>query len=136
MRIGEAAAAASVTVQTLRYYERRGLLDKPKRQPSGYRAYTDETVRIVRFIKRAQELGFTLSNIEPLLRLTVEHSPCKEVQSVARAKLTELDEKIEALEAMRRALVDLLAQCRRRNRLVCCPLLDALGGVGGVTRAS
>jgi Hg(II)-responsive transcriptional regulator len=126
MRIGEAAAAARVNVQTLRYYERRGLLDEPTRQASGYRAYTDETVRVVRFIKRAQELGFTLTDIEALLRLTVQHARCEEVQSVARAKLTALDEKIALLTAMRAALVDLLAQCRRRKRTVSCPLLDAL----------
>jgi Hg(II)-responsive transcriptional regulator len=128
MRIGEAAAAAGVNVQTLRYYERRGLLHEPKRRPSGYRAYGEDTVRIVRFIKRAQELGFTLDDVAALLRLTVEHARCEEVQDVARTKLTELNDKIAALTAMRSALVDLLGQCRRRKRRVKCPLLDALDG--------
>jgi Hg(II)-responsive transcriptional regulator len=136
MRIGEAAAAAGVNVQTLRYYERRGLLREPKRQASGYRAYSDENVRVVRFIKRAQELGFTLNDVEALLRLTVEGARCEDVQSVAQAKLAELDGKMAALSAMRRALVDVLGQCRRRKRRVSCPLLDALAGSAEVKRAS
>lgn len=126
MRIGEAAAEAGVNIQTLRYYERRGLLREPKRQSSGYRAYTDETVRIVRFIKRAQELGFTLNDVEDLLRLTVEGARCEDVQAIAAKKLQELEEKIEALTAMKGALVQLLGQCRRRKRRVSCPLLGAL----------
>ena len=127
MRIGEAAAEAGVNVQTLRYYERRGLLREPKRQPSGYRAYTDETIRVVRFIKRAQELGFTLNDVEDLLRLTVEGARCEDVQTIAAQKLQELEEKIEVLTAMKGALVQLLGQCRRRKRRVSCPLLDTLG---------
>jgi MerR family transcriptional regulator, mercuric resistance operon regulatory protein len=128
MRIGEAAAEAGVNIQTLRYYERRGLLRKPKRQPSGYRAYTDDTVRIVRFIKRAQELGFTLNDVEDLLRLTVDGARCEDVQAIASKKLSELEQKIEALTAMKAALVQLVGQCRRRKRRVSCPLLDALAG--------
>src|SRR5262249_59336759 len=69
MRIGEVAARASVHVETLRYYERRGLLREPKRQPSGYRSYGEDSVRLGRFIKRAQGLGVTLSGIEGLMRL-------------------------------------------------------------------
>jgi MerR family mercuric resistance operon transcriptional regulator len=130
MRIGEAAAEAGVNIQTLRYYERRGLLREPKRQPSGYRAYTDETVRVVRFIKRAQELGFTLNDVEDLLRLTVDGARCEDVQTIAAKKLQELQEKIEALTAMKGALVHLLGQCRRRKRRVSCPLLDALAHAG------
>lgn len=135
MRIGEAAAEAGVNIQTLRYYERRGLLREPKRQPSGYRAYSDESVRIVRFIKRAQDLGFTLKDVEALLRLTVDRARCEEVQSVATAKLVELDHKIAALSAMRGALVDLLGQCRRRKRRVSCPLLEALADTQETKRA-
>ena len=127
MRIGEAAAEAGVNVQTLRYYERRGLLKNPKRQPSGYRAYTDETVRVVRFIKRAQDLGFSLTDVDDLLRLTVDGARCEDVQSIAATKLADLDAKIASLSAMRTALVDLLGQCRRRKRRVSCPLLAALG---------
>jgi Hg(II)-responsive transcriptional regulator len=131
MRIGEAAAEAGVNIQTLRYYERRGLLREPKRQPSGYRAYTAETVRIVRFIKRAQELGFTLNDVEDLLRLTIDGARCEDVQAIAARKLHELEEKIESLTAMRGALVHLLGQCRRRKRRVHCPLLDTLANAEG-----
>ncbi|MCA1663453.1 MAG: MerR family transcriptional regulator [Myxococcales bacterium] len=127
MRIGQAAAEAGVNVQTLRYYERRGLLREPERQPSGYRAYTDEMVRVVRFIKRAQELGFTLNDVAELLRLTVDGARCQDVQTIAANKLRELEQKIEALTAMKGALVQLLGQCRRRKRRVSCPLLDTLG---------
>ena len=135
MRIGEAASEAGVNVQTLRYYERRGLLKDPKRQPSGYRAYSEDSVRIVRFIKRAQELGFTLTDVADLLRLTVDGARCEDVQSVASAKLVDLDGKITALSVMREALVDLLGQCRRRKRRVSCPLLAALAGEEDVRRA-
>ena len=69
MWISEAAEQAGVNVQTLRYYERRGLLPKPPRQTSGYREFPDDAVRVVRFIKRAQELGFSLNEVEELLRL-------------------------------------------------------------------
>jgi Hg(II)-responsive transcriptional regulator len=126
MRIGEAALEAGVNVQTLRYYERRGLLREPERQPSGYRAYTDESVRVVRFIKRAQELGFTLDGVEELLRLTVDGARCEDVQAIAARKLGDLEDKIASLTAMRGALVELLGQCRRRKRRVSCPLLATL----------
>lgn len=126
MRIGEVADQAGVNVQTLRYYERRGLLREPERRPSGYRAYGEEAVRIVCFIKRAQELGFTLTDVEDLLRLTVDGARCEDVQEIASAKLADLDAKVAALTAMRGALVDLLGQCKRRKRRLSCPLLTAL----------
>src|SRR5262249_40809564 len=109
MRIGEVAARASVHVETLRYYERRGLLREPKRQPSGYRSYGEDSVRLVRFIKRAQVLGFTLSEIEELMRLA-EGGPesCREVRAVTRAKIQDLDQRITSLVAMRRSLVGLV----------------------------
>ena len=69
MRIGAAAEQAGVNVQTLRYYERRGLLPRPPRRTSGYREFPDEAVRVVRFVKRAQDLGFTLDEVEELLHL-------------------------------------------------------------------
>src|SRR5215470_9819706 len=98
MRIGEVAARASVHVETLRYYERRGLLREPRRQPSGYRSYGEESVHLVRFIKRAQELGFTLANIQELLRLA-QGGPesCREVRALAIAKIEDMDRKIRIL---------------------------------------
>ena len=92
MRTGEVAASAGVNAQTLRYYERRGLLHEPPRRDSGYRAYTSETVKVVRFIKRAQEVGFTLDEVEMLLHLA-EGGPanCDAVKVLAQEKLGDLE---------------------------------------------
>src|SRR5688572_18532626 len=88
LRTGELAARAGVNVQTLRYYERRGLLKEPRRRSSGYRAYPAEAVKLIRFVKQAQELGFTLSEIENLLRLRADQkASCSEVRARAESKL-------------------------------------------------
>ena len=127
MRIGQVAARAGVHVETLRYYERRGLLKEPARKPSGYRAYRDDSVRVVRFIKRAQELGFTLTDIGELLRLA-EGGPesCREVRELARAKLEDIGRRIETLQSMRRSLTALVRTCSRRGANRECPLFDAI----------
>ena len=127
MRTGQVAAAAGVNVETLRYYERRGILKEPKRRPSGYREYAPETVRIVRFIKRAQELGFTLDEIEDLLALRDDDTrTCGEVRASARAKVEEIEIKIRHLRAMNRALNVLVASCVDDASTRECPILDAL----------
>jgi DNA-binding transcriptional MerR regulator len=88
MRIGEVAAAAGCSIQTLRYYERRGLLQAPERTAAGYRQYPPDTVRLIRFIKRAQDLGFTLDEIEELLKLRDATGKRRgEIRSVAKAKM-------------------------------------------------
>ena len=126
MRIGEVAREAGVNIQTLRYYERRGLLEQPRRTASGYRAYPSETVRVVRFVKRAQELGFTLVEIEELLRLRDRRVRSRErVQAHAAAKLSDIDERIQSLKAMREALTVLLDSCRCAGPPE-CPILEAL----------
>jgi Hg(II)-responsive transcriptional regulator len=135
LRIGEVAARAGVNIQTLRFYERRGLLEEPARRPSGYRAYPPETVRVVRFIKHAQELGFTLREVEELLRLRDSTStPCSEVQAAAEAKVADIEGKVRRLLAMKRALTLLVKSCAR-NASPECPLLEALeeaqAGQGG-----
>src|SRR5215207_8802008 len=100
MRIGEVAAEAAVNIQTLRYYERVGLLPNPDRRPSGYRAYGRDTVRRVRFIKRAQELGFTLGEIGDLLALRERSaSACEQVEGRASATLVRIEEKIRDLQS-------------------------------------
>ena len=93
MRTSEVAAAAQVNTQTLRYYERRGLLPQPERTRSGYRAYTPDAVRVVRFVKRAQQLGFTLDDIEELLHLA-EGGPasCEEAKTMARTRIADLQQ--------------------------------------------
>jgi MerR family transcriptional regulator, copper efflux regulator len=126
LRIGEVAARASVNVQTLRFYERRGLVSEPPRRSSGYRQYPLESVQRVRFIRRAQGLGFTLAEIKELLRLRDDpHVPCKEVRSTAEAKMADIEQRIRRLRAMKSALRTLVASCVD-NRGHDCPLLEAL----------
>lgn len=127
MRIGELAAAAAVNVQTLRYYERLGLLPQPARRSSGYRVYDPESVRRVRFIKRAQDLGFTLGEIADLLALRERSvSACEQVEARAAATLRRIDEKVRDLESMKGALSEYVTTCQRRQPLGECPLLRAL----------
>src|SRR4029079_12035040 len=98
MRIGAAAAQAGVNVQTLRYYERRGLLPRPPRRQSGYREFPDDAVRIVRFIKRAQDLGFTLDEIEDLLALRSEKRRNRaRIRAVAETRVRQIEQKIAEL---------------------------------------
>lgn len=126
MRTGEVAARAGVNVQTLRYYERRGLLGRPARSTSGYRQYPEQAVRIVRFVKRAQDLGFSLDEVADLLRLRrVSTSRRASAQALATAKLADIETKLQQLEAMRAALGHLLAACCG-GRSEDCPILEAL----------
>jgi len=121
------AAQAAVNAQTLRYYERRGLLPEPDRSASGYRAYPPEAVRRVRFIKRAQELGFTLDDIETLLHLA-DGGPdsCDGVRAIATAKVTDLEERIADLQALRDGLTRLVATCEKPRAERECPILHEL----------
>lgn len=127
LKIGEAAARAEVNVQTLRYYERRGLIAEPERTAAGYRLYPPETVPLVRFIKRAQELGFSLGEIEQLLDLRIDRvSSCEEVQALAEAKIDAIDDKIRQLSALRKALGVLVRSCERGDDTRECPILEAM----------
>jgi MerR family transcriptional regulator, copper efflux regulator len=127
MLIGQVAAAAAVNVQTLRYYERVGLVPRPARRASGYRTYPPDTVRRVRFIKRAQDLGFTLGEIGDLLALRRQSvTACERAQARAAATLDRIAEKIQDLERMRTGLATYVNACRRSRPLVECPLLRAL----------
>ena len=130
MRIGDVAARAGVNTQTLRYYERRGILGEPKRSASGYREYPTDTVRLIRFIKRAQELGFTLDEIEELiaLRQTTQKRRAK-VRDLAAAKMRDIDEKLARLQAMRSALSTLVEDCACGAETFTCPILEALDDV-------
>ena len=116
-----------MNVQTLRYYERRGLLPEPERLESGYRSYGSEAVRIVRFVKRAQQLGFSLDDVGSLLQLAGGGpESCGAARRLAAEKMAELDRKIEALGAMRESLSQLVATCDRPPASRECPLLQAL----------
>src|SRR5437868_1721423 len=127
MWIGELATRAGVKPETLRYYERRGLLGAARR-PSGFREYDSEALRRVRFIKRAQDLGFTLEEIRDLLGLWAESSKsCNAVQRRASATLTRIEAKIADLRRMSGALSKYVDACRNRSALERCPLLDEPG---------
>ena len=127
LSIGQVANAAGVNVQTLRYYERVGLVPPPKRSRAGYRLYTDETVRMVTFVKRAQELGFTLKEIKELLKFRTAGLQKREaVRSAAEAKVADIDARIEDLTAIRAALASLLKSCSCQGTKPACPILEAL----------
>ncbi len=130
MRIGEVAAGAGVNIQTLRYYERRGLLPEPERRESGYRAYDPETVRLVQFIKRAQELGFTLREIAELIELRESPRRGTEVRSLAQAKIEDIERKMRRLRAMRDALRGLVEACDCEGGAPTCPIIEALDDSG------
>ena len=128
MRIGELAEQAKVSVQTLRYYERRGLLPPPERQRSGFRSYDADSVRRVRFIRRAHDLGFTLEEIKDLLGLWTDSArSCTAVEKRASATLGRIDRKIANLRQMSEALSSYVSACRTRAALERCPLLQELG---------
>jgi MerR family transcriptional regulator, mercuric resistance operon regulatory protein len=127
MRTHEVADRAGVNAQTLRYYERRGLLAEPPRSPAGYRDYPTSVVGVVRFVKRSQELGFTLTEVEELLSLA-EGGPdsCDRARTLAEAHAAELDRRIADLHRMRASLGELVATCERPRADRSCPLLEAI----------
>lgn len=123
------ARQARVNPQTLRYYERRGLLPEPERTGAGYRAYSPDAVRVVRFVKRAQELGFTLAEVEELLELA-DGGPegCDAARGLATSKIADLLARIDDLRAMQDALTRLVHTCERPRARRECPLLAEIGG--------
>ena len=128
MQIGRLAAQAGVNVQTLRYYERRGLLPRPPRTETNYRAYPEDAVVRVRFVKRAQELGFSLLEIKELLSLrAAPRARCADVLQRSKRKIQDIDDKIATLRRMRRALSKLMAECHGTLPVTKCPILEALG---------
>jgi Hg(II)-responsive transcriptional regulator len=125
MWISEAAEQAGVNVQTLRYYERRGLLPKLPRRSSGYREYQDEAVRVVRFVRRAQELGFSLDEIRELLGLRRHSGRNRQrIRTVAERRIRQIEQKIAELDRMRRALRTLVQTCHEGSTLE-CPIIEA-----------
>ena len=127
LTIGKLAAAAGVGVETIRFYERQGLLPQPPRRRSGYRQYPPEAVARVLFIRRAKNLGFTLREIVELLDLRVAPGTnCATVRTRAKSKLDDIDQKMAELERMRGALQRLVKACRGRGPRSDCPILEAL----------
>ena len=124
---GRLAHQTGVNLETIRFYERSGLLPAPPRLPSGYRTFPPDTPRRIHFIRRAQELGFTLAEIRELLDLSVsKHQDRAEVRSIAHARLTEIESKIASLNAMKQALEHLADQCTGHGPADECPILQAI----------
>jgi len=128
-KIGEVASRAHVNKETVRYYEKRGLIPKPDRRRSGYRIFTKRHIEQIRFIKRAQELGFTLSEIKELLELRMdENTTCSEIKDEAQRKYQDVVDKIEDLQRIKTTLLDLIDSCTGSGPKGDCPILEALEG--------
>lgn len=125
LTIGKLAEAAGVNIETIRYYQRRGLLDQPSKPLGGHRRYAPGQVKRVRFIKRAQALGFTLDEVGALLRLDAACA-CAETRELATRKLAVIETKMADLAAMHRALGGLVQQCDAGNSSAACPIIDVL----------
>lgn len=125
MTISRLAGTAGVNVETVRFYQRSGLLDEPVRPDSGYRTYKEADVRRIRFIKRAQLLGFTLDEIAELLKLEGSRT-CADTRDLAARKLSMVESKLSDLLAMKKALVGMIGRCDVGNRTRGCPIIQAL----------
>ncbi len=131
LTIGKIAKEAGVGIETVRFYERQGLLKQPKKTPgSAFRLYGPEDAQKIRFIKRAQELGFTLKEIKDLIKLNSQRSAtCADVQTRAREKRKQIEQKISDLEQMKQALILLEKACAvGPEMMACCKIEDCLEG--------
>lgn len=132
MTIGQVAERTDLGVETIRFYERQGLVPEPPRTAAGYRQYPPETVDRLRFIQRAKELGFSLREIQELLNLRLDGGACaSDVRERAEAKVHDIEARIRDLERMRTALAELTAACTGQGGSGRCAILDALDGGGG-----
>ena len=127
LTIGEVAKQTHVNIETVRYYERRGLIPEPPRRESGYRQFSPEVVTRIKFIKRAQELGFSLNEISELLTLRLDpEQPCSEVKQRAEAKIAAIEHKIADLQLIKQTLVKVTNACTGQGTTSTCPTLNAL----------
>lgn len=128
MRIGEAAKAGGVGVETIRYYERQGLVPQPPKPKTGHgvRQYPQKTIEQIRFIREAQHLGFSLREIKDLMSLQSHGGDCGAVRAQASDKVAEVNRKIERLTEIKAALEDLIQQCPGRGGLRRCSILRAI----------
>jgi len=125
LTIGRVAATAGVNIETIRYYQRRGLLEEPAKPLGGYRNYPLEMVNRVRFIKRAQTLGFTLEDVAGLLQLS-DSDACTKTRRLAARKLSLIEQKIAELMTMHDALAELVGRCDRKLKRGACPIIEIL----------
>lgn len=132
LTIGKVAKKAGVNLETIRYYERQGLIPRPPQRQSdggflGYRHYPAETVKRIQFIRHAKELGFSLKEIAELLSLKIEQNvTCGDVRKRAEAKIADIDGRIKTLQRMKKALVNLAKECKGKGPVSECPILEAL----------
>lgn len=127
LTIGEVAKSAGVGVETIRFYQRKGLIDQPARPDSGFRHYDAQMPRRIRFIRHAQELGFALREIRELLELRVDpRVSCADVKAKAVAKIVEVEDKLASLSRIREALIAITHSCAGEGPTSECPILEAL----------
>lgn len=127
LSIGQVARQSGVGVETIRFYEREGLLEEPPRRASGYRQYSEQVVTRLHFIKRAQRLGFSLKEINELLLLRVDtDTSCEQVKQRTEAKIAEVERKLVELQRMRQALLHVATLCAGPGPTGACPMLEAL----------
>ena len=127
MKIGEVAKLSEVGIETIRYYERQGLLAGPKRRPSGYRQYDESVLSRLQFIRRAKELGFTLAEIKELVGLWYDtETRCEHVRERAERKVEDIEAKIRSLQKMKRSLKQLITGCQANDSIGDCPLMEGI----------
>ena len=127
LRIGQIAKQSGVGIETIRYYERQGLLEEPERRPSGFRQYDQSVVARLQFIRRTKDLGFTLAEIKELLGLWFDATTrCEHVRQRAEQKIEDIDDKIRSLQRMKRSLKTVIQQCESRESFTECPLWEGL----------
>lgn len=127
MTIGQIAREAGIGVETIRFYEREGLLERPARQQSGYRQFEPDAIARLRFIKQAQRLGFTLREVRELLALKLDPSAKRsQLRDRALAKVADIDQRIKDLKRMKKSLAPLIKACDGKGALEGCPILNAI----------
>ena len=127
LTVGKLAEFADVNVETIRFYERKGLMPKPLRKPSGYRLYSQDDVKRLQFIVHAKDLGFSLREIKELLELRIDaESSCDDVREQAETKIADIERKIADLQRIHEVLCQLAAACRVKDPTSECPILEAL----------
>ena len=127
LNIGQVAKQTDVTVETIRFYEKQGLISTPQRSDSGYRQYTTDSVKRLRFIQHAKDVGFTLKDIGELLALRQEPgASCTEIKLCTLQKIEEVDQKIKDLNRIREALARMIMKCSGQGVLSECPILEEL----------
>ncbi len=127
IKTGELSREAGVNKETLRFYERKGLIKAPKRTDTGYRLFTQADIERVKFIKNAQKLGFSLNEISELLAIADgEVVRCDEVRKIAEEKLLYIREQIKSLYQLEQVLTELILQCKKADKINCCPIIESI----------